>query len=50
MGGTDDNTLWNYSRGDGNVSSVRNMNELIVKMERVTMIGKGRQNLTCFLN
>jgi hypothetical protein len=30
--------------------SVRNMNALIVKMERVTTIGRGRQNPTHFLN
>jgi hypothetical protein len=29
--------------------SVRKMKALTVKMDRVTLIGKGRQKLTCFL-
>jgi hypothetical protein len=38
--GTDDNTLWNGSEGDGNVKSMRKMTALTVQMELVT--------LTCF--
>jgi hypothetical protein len=30
--------------------SVRKMKALTVKMETVTLIGKGRQNLTCFVH
>jgi hypothetical protein len=29
---------------------MRKMNALTVKMETVTLIGKGRQNLTCFVH
>ena len=29
--------------------SVRKMKALTVKMETVTLIGKGRQNVTCFV-
>jgi hypothetical protein len=45
--GTDD-MLWNDSEEDGDVS-VRQMEALTVKMETVTLIGKGRQNVTCFV-
>ena len=41
---TDDDILWNGSEEDGNV---REMKELTVRMETVTLIGKCRQNVTC---
>ena len=42
--------LWNSSEEDGNVGvSVWKMKTLTVKMERVTLIGKCRYNLTCFV-
>jgi len=44
--GTDDDTLWNDSEHDGDV---RKMKALSVKMDTVTLIGKGRQNITCFV-
>ena len=44
-----DDMLWNDSVGDENVTSVRKMKALTVKMETVTLIGKGRLNLTCFV-
>jgi hypothetical protein len=47
--GTDDDMLGNDSEEDGDVKSVRKMKALTVKMETVTLIGKGRQNLTCFV-
>jgi hypothetical protein len=34
--------LWNGNEDDGNVRSGRKMKALIVKVERVTMVGKGR--------
>jgi hypothetical protein len=34
--------LWNDSEEDGDVSSERKMKALTVKMETVTLIGKGR--------
>jgi hypothetical protein len=40
--GPDDDMLWNDSEEDGNVRSVRNIKALTVKMERVTLIGKGK--------
>jgi hypothetical protein len=41
--GTGDDILWNVR------VSVREMEGLTVKMETVTLIGKGRKNLTCFV-
>ena len=42
--------LWNGSEEDGNDKvSVRKMKALPVKMETVTLIGKGRRNLTSFV-
>jgi hypothetical protein len=38
---TDDDMLWNGSEADGDMS-VRKMKALPVKMETVTLIGKGR--------
>jgi hypothetical protein len=47
VGTNDARMLWHDSEGDGNVrSTVRKMKALTVKMEMVTAIGKGRQNLT----
>jgi len=46
--GTDD-MLWNGSEEHGNVRSVRKMKAPIVKVETVTLTGKGGQNVTCFL-
>jgi hypothetical protein len=40
--------LWNDSEEDGNVRS-KCKKALPVKMETVTLIGKGRKNLTCFV-
>jgi hypothetical protein len=48
MDGTD-YMLWDDSEEDGNVRSVRKMKAPTVNMERVTMIVKGRQTLTCFV-
>jgi hypothetical protein len=39
---TDDDTLWNDSKEDGNVRSVRKMKAVNVKMNTVTLIGKNR--------
>jgi hypothetical protein len=39
---TDDDMLWNKSEEDGIVRSVRKMKALTVKMETVTLTGKGR--------
>jgi hypothetical protein len=36
----DDDMLWNGSKGDGNVRSIRKMKALPVKMERMTMIDR----------
>ena len=49
--GTDDgDMLWNGSEEDGYVRSEYDENKHTnSKMETVTLIGKGRQNLTCFL-
>ena len=44
--GTDNDMLWNGSEENGNV---RKMKALTVKMETVTLIGKGRKNLTYFV-
>ena len=45
-----DDILWNGSEEGGNVKSEREeMKALTVKMESVTLIGKGRQNLACFV-
>jgi hypothetical protein len=45
--GTDGGMLWKGTKKDGKVRvSVRKMKALNVKINRVTMIGKGRQNLT----
>jgi hypothetical protein len=44
-----DDMLWNGSEEDGNVRSKREEGEMSVDMETVTLIGKGRQNLTCFV-
>jgi hypothetical protein len=46
--GTDD-MLWNGSEEESDIVSVRKMKALTVKMETVTLIGKGRWNLTCFV-
>jgi hypothetical protein len=40
--GTDDSMLWNGSAEDGNVRSITKMKALTVKMETVTVNGKGR--------
>jgi len=42
--------LWNESVRDENVTNVRKLKALTVKMETVTLIGKGRYNLTCFVS
>jgi hypothetical protein len=43
LGETDNDMLWNGSEDVGMLGgSVRKMNTLIVKMETVTLIGKGR--------
>ena len=39
---TDDDMLWNGNEKHGNVGSVRKMKPLTLKMETVTLIGKGR--------
>jgi len=39
--GTHDDMLWNGSEKDGNVGSVRKMKVMTVKMETVTLNGKG---------
>jgi hypothetical protein len=41
MNGTDD-MLWNDSEEGGTVRNVRKIKALTVKMETVTLIGKGR--------
>jgi len=41
--------LWNSSEEDGNVRSVGKMKAPSVKMNIVTLIGKGRWNRTCFV-
>ena len=47
---TDDDMLWNGSEEDGNVrSEYEEDKHTNSKMETVTPIGKGRQNLTCFV-
>jgi hypothetical protein len=46
---TDGDTLWNSGKEDGNIRGVRKLKALTVKMETVTLIGKGRYNLTCFV-
>jgi len=40
--------LWNGSEEDRNLRSVWKMKALTVKIETVTLIGKGRWNLTSF--
>jgi len=48
--GTDGGMLWNGTKTDGEVRvSVRKTKALNVKKKRVTLIGKGRQNLTCIM-
>jgi hypothetical protein len=49
VGGTEDDVMWNDSAEEGNVRNVRKMKAVTVKMETETMIGKGRQDLTCFV-
>jgi len=49
VNGDDGDMLWNGSEDNGNVRSVRKMKTLTVKMETVTLTGKGAQNLTCFV-
>jgi hypothetical protein len=49
MDEADDDMLWNGSGEDVHVSSQCEENEGTVKMETVTLIGKGRWNLTSFL-
>ena len=46
---SDDDLLWNGSEEVRNVRSVsvRKMKALTVKLETVTLIGKGRWNMTC---
>ena len=44
-----DDMVWNGSEEAGNIRSVRKMKALTVKMETVTLIGKGGQNVTCFV-
>jgi len=46
MDRTDVDMLWNGSEEGG---SVRKMKTMTVQMETVTLIGKGRQNVTCCL-
>jgi len=47
---TDDDTLWNDNEEDGNVGvCVRKMMALTMKIKTATLIGKGGQNLTCFV-
>ena len=41
--------LWKCSEEDGDFRSVRKMQALTVKMEKVTLIGKGRRNLPRFV-
>jgi hypothetical protein len=49
LDGTDD-MLWNGSKRMGMLGeSVRKMKAVTVKMEPVALIGKGRQNLICFV-
>ena len=48
--GTDGDMFWNGSAGDGMLGvSVREMKALTVKMETVTLSGKGRQNVMHFV-
>ena len=47
--GTDGDMLWDGSAGVMLGVSVRKMKALTVKMETVTLIDKGRQNLTCLV-
>lgn len=47
--GTDGDMQWNDSKEDENVRNVRNMKALTMKMEMVTVISKGRYNLTCYM-
>ena len=47
--GTNDDMLRNCSEEDGNVKGMRKTKALTAKMERVTLIDKGRQNPTCFV-
>jgi hypothetical protein len=49
MDEADDDVFWNGSVEDGNVKSVRQMKALTVKIETVTLVGKGSHNLTCFM-
>ena len=46
--GVMDDMLWNGSDEDGDVS-VRKKKMLPVKMKIITLIGKKRQNRTCFV-
>jgi hypothetical protein len=47
MDGAEVDKLWNGSEEGGNVRSEREEDEDTVLMETVTLIGKGRQNVTC---
>jgi hypothetical protein len=48
--GTDDDMLWMAVKRMGMLGvSVRKMKTLTVKMETVTLFGKGRYNPTCFV-
>jgi len=56
MDGTDDYTLWNDSIQNGDVSSEFEKNDdaecedgQTMKMGKVTVIGKDRWNLACFV-
>jgi hypothetical protein len=42
MDETDDNVLWNGSEEDGNFRSLHEEDEMIVNLETVRLIGKGR--------
>jgi len=44
-----DDVLWNGSEEAGNIRSVRKIKALTVKIETVTLIGKGGWNVTCFV-
>jgi hypothetical protein len=46
MDGTD-GMLWNDSEEDGKGRSVKKIKALTVKLETVTLIGRGGQNPTC---
>ena len=51
MVGTGNEMLWNDTEEDGDVRNecVWKMKAMTVQMETVTLIGKGRQDLICFV-